>query len=349
MSPSKKSKVPAVNQPHFFLLLILLLCAAAPLTNAQSQANPYRILTGPGPEDIVIDFWSGAARLLVSCAERRDNEAYGGIYAIDPVTNSTKQLRTSELPVPFWPHGIDIREINGHAYLYVVNHHEGARKNDWNHEVLIFQIQDDFLQLKEVLRDPSLRAPNDIHVLSDGSFYFSNWLKKQTNWQIISAGLFKRASGSIGYYDKSSGKFRIVQNRLKMPNGLVVQNNQLYVALTLGNRVRRYDITADGGLTRDKSCDFGKMVGGDNFFCDDNGDLYLTCHPSPYKFMRHSSNAQINSPFNVYRLRAAGCQRQLVYEDDGSNLSGGTVAVHWKNQLYVGQVFEAFVLQVDLP
>ncbi len=347
MKNENTPKVSAVLLPPFFAFMFLFLCVSQTDLTAQSKSNLYRIHTGPGPEDLVIDYWSGSPRLLVSCAERRSEQIYGGIYAIDPLTKSTKQLRMSELPVPFWPHGIDIQEIDGQVYLYAINHHE-EEGGSWKHEVLIFQVQDDFLELKELHTDASMRAPNDIHVLEDGSYYFSNWLGKQTEWQIISAGLFRRKSGSIGYYDKKSNSFSIVIERLRMPNGVVEADGHLYTALTTGNKVLKYKLENGQNPVLDKSCRFGKMIGGDNFFKDELGNLYLTCHTKPFRFFRHARDPRVESPWSIYKLSPESCTEEEIFTEIGSNMSGGTVAVRWKDHFYVGQVFEGFVLEVPV-
>ena len=39
----------------------------------------------------------------------------------------------------------------------------------------------------------------------------------------------------------------------------------------------------------------------------------------------------------------------MIFADDGSRVSTGSTGIYYKGKLYVSQVFQPYVLEVDLP
>ena len=106
-----------------FVFLCVILCS---FYSCQKENTPKvftKILTGPGPEDIVLD--SKHNMILVSCNERKTGYPdLGFISQIYLNADTSSVLPLVCLPaIPFNPHGIDLIEINGQLFLYVINHY----------------------------------------------------------------------------------------------------------------------------------------------------------------------------------------------------------------------------------
>ncbi len=72
------------------------------------------------------------------------------------------------------PHEIDIVTIDFIPYLYAISHHEDA--GAWRHPMVRFIIAGDTLIHDISYEIEVLSVPNDLKVLSDGSFYATNYL-----------------------------------------------------------------------------------------------------------------------------------------------------------------------------
>jgi arylesterase/paraoxonase len=90
--------------------------------------------------------------------------------------------------------------------------------------------------------------------------------------------------------------------------------------------------------------------GADNIDVAADGSIWVTGHPHLNDFLGHARDPSVRSATEVYRIvpQADGARVDLVLGDDGSRLSGGSVAVAWRDQLLVGAVFESKLLRCTL-
>lgn len=339
-------------------------CSAVSIGCPDYQMNTLysatRIDVGPGPEDIALDLSQGYPRLIVSCDDRRSKKpASGSFYAIDLRTRDTFRFAVDKSPEALYPadgklsdwhpHGIALARIEGADYLYSVTHrgNKGGRgyRSD---EILRFRIGADTLYYDTVFTSPQLTAPNDIHVLSDGSFYVSNMLKKSNMWQLL-RGVFGAKTGNIVYYHPKSG-WKVAIPRQAYPNGIFVDEagQSLYMAHGACKEFNRYTITASGqvGLSS-KTTPPTEIVMGDNLTQDDEGFLWTTSHPCLFKFLKHSKGKG-PSPSLVYRIHPNTLEAELVYQDNGGEISAASTALLYDGKLYLAQVFDGFVLEINL-
>ena len=302
---------------HVITLFLFLVS----ITGFSQSDIPERINLGPGPEDIVLDTL-GAERLLISCAERRKGPTEGnGIWAFDFKTNRARQLEVNfKTERRFNPHGIYLIYENGGKYLFVINHISKKQ-----HEIIRFRVLSNSLVEEKSFQDKLVKHPNDIYAANKNEFYF-------TNDRIL--------CGSITKYD--GGKYTLIAKSLHFPNGIQGLDDTLYVSTTISNKIFRVFKTKKG-YKRKKLL---KVKGGDNFSVNGKNSLLLTSHPKKMKFIKHARNTEKKSPSQVFDINTLTGEKKLIFSSEGKDINAVSIAVEYKGFLYLGQVFEGFILKV---
>lgn len=330
---------------HFLALALCVLSSCAVLPK-NTHNSAYRIPTGAGPEDLVLDTFTVEGRLIISCnAHRLREEApQGDIYMLDLEADSLVSAVLPRLEEPegldFHPHGIYLTpdERNEHYYLFVISHNDKEKK----HSVIKYELLEDALVFQQEYQNPLITSPNSVAALPDGSFYITNDLgKRGSTWQ----ALMKMKTGSI-VYCTADGQCATAANKLGYANGLLLQDKHyLYTTTTRQGKVFRYVLEYNGNLLDRQKV--GKMNGGDNIRFDDD-DLIGTAHVRILKFAKHFKKAHKKAPSVVYRINPETQERTVLYANDGEQISAASTAVVYKNHLYIGQVFESYIVQVPL-
>jgi arylesterase/paraoxonase len=90
----------------------------------------------------------------------------------------------------------------------------------------------------------------------------------------------------------------------------------------------------------------------DNIHVDDEDNLWIACHPKMLKFIGHAKDSINKSPSQVFKLIPATNGTNYIVEEvylnEGEQLSGSSVAVHYKTDFFVGVVFDHKVLRATL-
>ncbi|HPN19117.1 MAG TPA: SMP-30/gluconolactonase/LRE family protein [Chitinophagales bacterium] len=294
-----------------------------------------KIITAPGPEDIVLDKVNN--RMLVSCDERRDGfPARGEIQQISLLSDTSIGLPLINLPaIPFHPHGFDLQNVNGVDYLYVINHYRDVANTN---SVLQFEIRPESLMFIKEFKHPLLISPNDLTVLPNGSFYFSN----DRNSPDITELLTNPKAGSVVFCDGNTS-WKKVDSAIAFPNGLYQENNKLYLATSRNFALFTYDIQPDGSLRNRKT--LSSINGMDNLIS--NGDeLIVAVHPDEVKFALLSYLPNELSPCKTFLINKTTGAANIIFSDDGSLISGSSTAIVSGKDLYLSQVFDGFVLKI---
>ena len=339
----------------FTLYLWLSDCGVSPFRCGEYPTNPdtntKRINVGSGPEDMAIDNSLGHPRIIVSCDERRpDKEKIGGFYAIDINTNQSYEMNIVPANFEIYPHGIDIVTIDSTTYLYAISHHQEG--DTWRHPVFRFAIKGNTLVLDEsqTFENALMNVPNDLDVLSDGSFYATNYVPNMNPIEQTKAILgFK--NGSIVHYD-GQGNWQIAAKDFCFPNGIYVDEskNQLYVANGACHEVLRYEIAAGKINTASKKSTLQhgqKITIGDNLLLDDKGRLLVAAHPCPLDFVAHTENSNENSPTQIFAIDPMTMKNKSIFQNNGDLISAASTAIQINNRLYLSQIFNPYILMVD--
>ncbi len=322
------------------LMAIQVSCTSLPKAN---KLNCTQITTGHGPEDFVLDQKNN--RILVSSHDRRNWSKTGNIYSIDiDKLSNKKMIRVNEpAQISFRPHGMDIRRINDKDLLYVITH--GPLENDNIHAVHIYEIQKDKLIWQKQYQHKLFTSPNDIIIAADGGFFVSNDTKKRGSlWEV---GMSLKNANIV--YCSIQKKCTIAADNIAMPNGLLIQDNYLYVSSTREHQLMRFTLQKNNTLSgRTK---IAQIPGGDNLFGTVGRQILVSSHPSGFKFMRHAKNKNVLSPSVIYQInptKAKADRKKALYADSGKEISAASGAFIHGHYLYVSQVFEPFILRCEL-
>ena len=118
----------------------------------------------------------------------------------------------------------------------------------------------------------SLNGPNDVWVRPDGALYFTDPFYKRTWWTYDTMP----QDGQHVYFLSADRRQLVrVTDDLEQPNGIIgtPDGKTLYVADIGAGKTYRYDIAADGRLTRKT---LAAEQGSDGMTLDSEGNLYLT-------------------------------------------------------------------------
>lgn len=248
----------------------------------------------------------------------------------------------------FHPHGISLwREPDGRAFLFVVNH----RKNYSEHVIERFEWKNDSLIHIESIQDVDLMtSPNDVTAVGGRSFYVTNdhGYSKPGVGRTLEDYL-QRAISYVNYYDGVS--FKKVATGIAYANGInqSADHSKIYVASTTGRKVMVYtrDIPS-GALSLEE--EIKVETGVDNIELDNQGALWIGCHPQLLKFVAHATDPAKFSPSQVIKITQdkTGYVVEEIFLNDGTTYSGSSVAAIYNNTLLIGSVFEKSIILCTL-
>jgi hypothetical protein len=298
-----------------------------------------RIEVGPGPEDMVLDTLNGMPRLLISCTARRESfPPYGEIESLDLGTLQRRVMARCSEPegIVFRPHGI---YLDGRM-LCVISH----EKEPDIHSILIYRVEGDSLEFTERIDSPLQHSPNALVTGPNGEIYFVNDSGKRGSlaekiFRLRRANVVRIKKGNDGHCES-----QIVASGLGYPAGINRIGDRLYVGDALLHRIHVFNISAVG-LVPDSP--IRKLRGNDNIRIY-HGKILTPGHVKPFRFIRHAGNPEKKSPVEVFLADPGTGEITLLFRSDGSLISAGSTVVIFNGTLYIGQVFEPFILKVTL-
>ncbi|HQV77453.1 MAG TPA: SMP-30/gluconolactonase/LRE family protein [Chitinophagales bacterium] len=319
-----------------FVFLNIILCSIFSCEKVSIQKTFNKISTANGPEDIIHDKLNH--RLIVSCSENRDGmPLHGEFQQLNLNTDICTSLPISNLPtsIPLHPHGIDLQIINNISYLFAINHYRDIGKNS---SILQFKIHKDHLEFIKEFKHDLVISPNDLTVLPNGSFFFTND-KNSTNIVDIVTNPF---SGSLVYCDGNLN-WKKVDSALGFPNGLYNEGTTLYLATSRHYGLYTYEIQANGLLKNKHK--LNSINGMDNISVYGD-ELIIAVHPDEIKFALSAYFPNVLSPCKTYAINKKTGAERLIYANDGSQISGSSTAIVVDENLYLSQVFSGFIMKI---
>jgi len=312
-------------------------------------------VSGPvGPGDLYIDQQHAVA--FISADDRRSVSEHrqlglngspgnGDIWLLDLLQGDSEARPLKVQAGPnFHPHGIDLITLeDGRRELYVINH-----VAEDNHEVIIFNVADDHtLSMKRRISYPAMISPNDLVALGDDRFFATNDHGSPSSSLMHTIEEYLGLSrSSVSYFDGKQGE--ILLRGIKSANGIEISEDQqtLYVAEAIGRSVRRYE--RNGGIESWKLVN--QLLAGsavDNLIWRDDGTLLAGAHPKLFDFLAHSKNEDSNSPSEVISIDVSGnkMSKKSIYMNNGSQISGSSVAAMFKDEMLIGAVFEEYLMR----
>ena len=302
----------------------------------------------PGTEDLEIDYEKEL--LFISSTDRwkewKGEKADGGIYVLqlDSVNAVPRKLVTTYTG-DFHPHGISYFKQDSSNYLFVVNHNWGGNF------VELFEYKNDTLFHQRSFSDELMNSPNDVAAVAKDKFYVTNDHGYKKGISRLAEEYLRLPYSNLVYFNGTS--FIKAVEGLNYGNGVNISNDGtlLYIAESTGRDLSTYEIDSkSGALELINNLDL--KTGLDNIEVDSDGNLWIAAHPKLLSFVGHSKDPNKKSPSEVLKLIPAKDNKsyevEQVYLDDGSQLSGSSIAVHYKNDLLIGVVFENKLLRATL-
>ena len=302
-----------------------------------------------GAEDIAVERRTGL--VFISSDDRRSvmegKPKQGAIFLLNLNSPSHRLLNlTQDFRNEFHPHGISlVSNANGRKRLFVVNHrHDGQF-------IEVFDYENDRLQHVRSISGALLNSPNDVVGVDFERFYVTNDHGNRSAFGRKLEDYLRLSRANVLFYDGQ--KFSVAAGGIKYANGINVSRDgqYIYVAATTDGKILVYSREAGLGSLMFRY-DIDLHSGVDNIDVDPQGNLWVAAHPKLLTFVAHSKNPKLLSPSQVFHIIFTGVSSYEINEvllDDGSHLSGSSVAVKYKNDLFVGSVFDDHVLVCLLP
>ncbi len=334
-------------------LIIISVCLAGlcwgcnmkdPLPIAIEDIKCRRVKVAPGPEDFVLDTWHGAPRLLLSSHDRRQPEISGDIYYFDINTEQSgvmKRYGEPEKIIAFKPHGIDIQRKGFKTFLYVIIHDPYAHLERLENAVVVYEVNKRDLRFVELLEDARyLWSPNDLSVLPSGDIYLTNDLHGKMD-------MYTRSKSSeVVYYDHVTRQWRVVADEIAFANGILAEEDRVYVTAMFDDQVLVYFRDNDGTLSSGK--EVVRIKSADNLMRYKDSIL-TTAHYDDMAFLNHQDNPKDISPSVVFIIRPEMYAKDAVFVDEGNMISAASTAMIFNKKLYISQVFEPYLVVCDIP
>ncbi len=325
--------------PYLIFILplsILLSCLAQPIL---AQTVVERIPVKPGPEDMVLDTLNEDPCLLISCCGRREaDKPYGEMLRYNLLTGrQVVMLRLNEPEdILFRPHGI---YLDGNL-LYVISH---EKEPDY-HPVLVYRVNGSHLDFVELINTSHQHSPNALVTGPGREIYLVNDSGKRGS-MVEKALKLKRASvEKLTKRSDGTWKAEMVAEKLGYPAGINRIGDRLYVGDAVLHKIHVYQISREG---LSPVGEISKLRGNDNIRIH-KGQLLTPGHVKTMKFIKHARNPEKKSPVDVYLADPATGKYSTIYSTDGSTISGGSTAIIFDKHLYICQVFDSYILKVEL-
>ena len=238
-------------------------------------------ITLTGAEDILVSLEDSFA--LISATNRMGFpmgvEEHGNLYFMD-LKSGDFNIRslTDSFTGPFAPHGISMLKQDSSYKVIVVNH------TPKGHSIEVFSLKEGVLKYEKTLTDPTMKSPNDLVLLDEDRFYY-------TNDHGYTAGIGKLVE-EYGGLSWSNVVYFEVAKVIAYANGINFDKNRnlLFVASPRGFLVKVYLKAEDGSLEFIEDIPCG--MGVDNIDLDKNGDLWIGGHPNLLRFSAYAKGKE---------------------------------------------------------
>lgn len=302
-----------------------------------------------GTEDIAYD--SKQNFLYISSSNRwsamlKHQKPLDGIYALnlnDSLNTIPKKMLTT-YSGEFHPHGISIIQQDSSTYIFVVNH------NDKGSFVEKFILKNGTLMHLKSYKNDLMFSPNDIAAITDSTFYVTNDHGNQPGLKQTLENYLQLPKSYVLYFNGQIYK-KVIEG-LKYANGINISadKNEVYVATSTGQKFYIYKRESSGTLTLQHY--INTHTGIDNITIEaKNGNIWVAGHPKLLQFTNHAKDSTKISPsevIKIYKMPNGIYKQDQIYLNDGSEISGTSVAYKFNNYVFVGDVFQHKLLIVKL-
>lgn len=314
------------------------LASAEPLITADQCQS---IETGPGPENLLL--LKDRQQLLISSHDRRRFSRTGEIYRYDLNSKTMQALPREGEPESFRfrPHGMDAQKRNGNWWLYVISHDSEVFSDQ--HSIAVYELINDVLHFRRLMTTPLMSAPNDLVLGENGDIYVTI---ERANGGSITEMIFLQRKSSVIHYRAGRG-WQVAANDLSFANGILLDNDTAYISQTLGEGINKYQILSNGRFQfKEKITNLSLL---DAITPSRPGHIMAPAHPSLFQLFWHWRRDNRASPSILYEINTSTGDATKLFANDGSKISAVSQAILVNDTLYIGQLFEPFILACPRP
>jgi len=297
----------------------------------------------PGAEDIVVSRVDSFA--IISSTDGRTlprtKEQVGGLYFLDLKNDTYQPIHlTANFKKSFAPHGISIKKMDSTYTVLAVNH---TNKN--THTIEVFELHGKDLVHKKTLEHKLMVSPNDVVILDENRFYFTNDHKYTEGISRLFEDYGGLSLSNIIYFDGEN--YKEVANGIAYANGINfdAKRNLLFVASPRKFLVKVFKVNADNSLEFIEDIDC--KTGVDNIEFDTEGNLWIGSHPNLLHFAEYAKGNKDISPSEITKINykdKGDYTIEQIYMNDGSKMSASTVAATFGDLILVGNVMDKHFL-----
>ena len=299
-----------------------------------------------GAEDITINKIDSFA--IISSTARKSfpktEQEIGGLYFLDLKNKNYDPIHlTANFERPFAPHGISIFRKDSINIIAAINHTiEGEF-------IEFFELIGSKLTHKKTLEHELIYSPNDIVLLDENRFYFTNDHKYKDGIKRLAEDYLGLAMSNVIYFDGMN--FVEVANKIVYANGINIDSKRdlVFVASVRGFLVKVYQKNEDNSLTFVENiyCNTGV----DNIEFDSKNNLWIGAHPSLLHFNFYANGDKKTAPSEIIKINYIEKGNYLieqVYMGKGNAMSGSTVAAPFGDLIFTGNVMDEHFLILEI-
>ena len=298
-----------------------------------------------GAEDITISKKDSFA--IISSTDRKEfpktKQEIGGLYFINLKNDEFKTIHlTKDFKKPFAPHGISIYQKDSVTTIAAINH---TLEGEF---IEIFTLFNEKITHQKTIKNKLIFSPNDIVLIDENRFYFTNDHKYKDGFGRISEDYLGVAMSNVVYFDGQD--FKEVARDIAYANGINIDTKRklVFVASPRKFLVKVYEKNEDGTLNFIEDIDC--KTGVDNIEFDDEDNLWIGAHPNLLHFAAYAKGDENISPSEIIKIeyhKKGNYNIKQIYMEDGSNMSASTVAAPFKNLIFVGNVMDNNLLVLE--
>lgn len=336
-----------LKKKFFFAILILLLFFISHIfistgffrtIENKFDGEIYKKINIAGAEDITISRKDSFAIISATARNKFPNtkQEIGGLYYIDLKNEDFKPiLLTENFKKPFAPHGISIFQKDSITTIAAINH---TLQGEF---IEIFSLINQQLIYQKTIENEKIVSPNDIVLLNENQFYFTNDHKYKAGIKRLAEDYLGLSISNVMYFNGEN--FIKVADRIAYANGINFdkKRNLLFVASPRKFLVKVYQKNTDNSLTFIENIDCNTGV--DNIEFDEENNIWIGAHPNLLHFSAYAKGDEKTSPSEIIKikyLKKGDFKVEQIYMDDGNNMSASTVAAPFGDFILTGNVMD---------
>lgn len=295
-----------------------------------------------GAEDIMVS--REDSFVLISSTNRQvyppQEAETGGLYLIDLTADEYSLIHlTADFDETFAPHGISWHKRDSVYVVMSISHTEAG------HAIEVFELIDQELTHIRTMTDPSMLSPNDLVMIGENEFYFTNDHGYEDGIGRLAENYLGWSVSNVVYY--SAGEYTEVAGGIAYANGINYDSarNLMFVASPRDFKVKVYTREEDGSLTFIEDIPCGTGV--DNIEFDEAGALWIGSHPNLLRFDAYSNGKEETAPSEIIKItyeQEGEYQVEQIFVSNGERMSGCSVAVSWGDLIFTGNVMDSQML-----